>query len=322
MRLDEHEDFVSFVTATTGYLRDSGQPKISEAIVEKDYYVTEVLRKCAEHLPQDVIFKGGTSLSKGFKLIRRFSEDVDLYVAPVQANGTASPNQTKQRMKRLAALVAEHPALTLGTEKSMSHSRASTYTYQPQLPPGALATSVLLESGITSGDFPTERMPLNSYVAEYLIANAKPEDLAQFNNTKPFDFTLMSYSRTFVEKLYTIHSKVENWDGAEGGLDRYPRHYYDIGMLLNTEGVRELLNGNQIDLIRKDYRQITQRHFPNAALPPGMRLNNSRALYPDTELKTKLETEYVRECKQLCFHDDFPSLSAVLAGLEDIRQFL
>lgn len=50
--------------------------------MEKDYFVTEVLRTVAEHFPTQSIFKGGTSLSKTWRLIDRFSEDVDLFPAP------------------------------------------------------------------------------------------------------------------------------------------------------------------------------------------------------------------------------------------------
>ena len=50
---------------------------IDESIVEKDYYVTLVLRLLSEQL-SNVVFKGGTSLSKGYHVINRFSEDIDI----------------------------------------------------------------------------------------------------------------------------------------------------------------------------------------------------------------------------------------------------
>lgn len=50
---------------------------ISKAIIEKDYYVTLLLKEIVKKCP-DIIFKGGTSLSKCYRIIRRFSEDIDL----------------------------------------------------------------------------------------------------------------------------------------------------------------------------------------------------------------------------------------------------
>jgi predicted nucleotidyltransferase component of viral defense system len=53
------------------------------AIIEKHYYVTEVLRIIAAAAGNHVIFKGGTSLSKGWNLIQRFSEDIDIFLDPL-----------------------------------------------------------------------------------------------------------------------------------------------------------------------------------------------------------------------------------------------
>ena len=53
--------------------------KLPIAIIEKDYYVTLVLKEIATRNP-DIVFKGGTSLSKCYKIIDRFSEDIDLNI--------------------------------------------------------------------------------------------------------------------------------------------------------------------------------------------------------------------------------------------------
>lgn len=60
-------------------LRTSEDTGIKAAIIEKDYYVTLFLKSIVNELP-DIIFKGGTSLSKCYKLIDRFSEDIDLNI--------------------------------------------------------------------------------------------------------------------------------------------------------------------------------------------------------------------------------------------------
>jgi hypothetical protein len=77
VRLVNHEDFDDLVIAT------AAATDIPEPLVEKDYWITEILRSAVGRLGPAVLFKGGTSLSKGWKLIRRFSEDVDLLVNPL-----------------------------------------------------------------------------------------------------------------------------------------------------------------------------------------------------------------------------------------------
>ena len=74
MRLFEHDEFEQAI------LQAARRLGVSEQFVEKDYYVTEILRIVVEQLDGKAVFKGGTSLSKGWRLINRFSEDIDLFV--------------------------------------------------------------------------------------------------------------------------------------------------------------------------------------------------------------------------------------------------
>ncbi len=80
MKLFEHPDFEQAILQAAEHFRAQG---LRPAIIEKDYYVTEALRTIANATtPDHVIFKGGTSLSKGWNLIQRFSEDIDLFLDP------------------------------------------------------------------------------------------------------------------------------------------------------------------------------------------------------------------------------------------------
>ncbi len=80
MRLHEHPDFEQAILRAAEHFRAQG---LRPAIIEKDYYVTEALRIIAATSGDNVIFKGGTSLSKGWNLIERFSEDIDLFLDPL-----------------------------------------------------------------------------------------------------------------------------------------------------------------------------------------------------------------------------------------------
>ena len=79
MRLFEHPDFEQAIIRAAEHFRSRG---LREAIIEKDYYVTEALRIIEQAAGPQVIFKGGTSLSKGWGLIQRFSEDIDIFLDP------------------------------------------------------------------------------------------------------------------------------------------------------------------------------------------------------------------------------------------------
>ena len=78
MRLFEHPDFDQVILQAF-----PEHFQLRPAIIEKDYYVTEALRLIAATAGDKVIFKGGTSLSKGWNLIQRFSEDIDIFLDPL-----------------------------------------------------------------------------------------------------------------------------------------------------------------------------------------------------------------------------------------------
>lgn len=94
MNLHEEKDtFRDLVTATAETLG------IEATIVEKDYYVTAVLKELTSRIP-DMVFKGGTSLSKCYRVIERFSEDIDISYT-MESGKPEEENKKKQLMSLL-----------------------------------------------------------------------------------------------------------------------------------------------------------------------------------------------------------------------------
>jgi Nucleotidyl transferase AbiEii toxin, Type IV TA system len=106
VKLFEHPEFEQAM------LPAAQEFQVSEQFIEKDYYVTEILRIVAERLGPQAMFKGGTSLSKGWGLIARFSEDIDMFVDPQKFDPPAGKKRMDKILKQLTEAVAEHPALT------------------------------------------------------------------------------------------------------------------------------------------------------------------------------------------------------------------
>ncbi len=152
MRLFEHPDFEQAVIRAADHFRGKG---LRPAIIEKDYYVTEVLRIIAATAGDKVIFKGGTSLSKGWNLIQRFSEDIDLFLDPLAFDPPLGRNAIDRELKKLRDIVAAHPALTFVREESRTIGgvgRSDRFSYVQHFGgPGEVANRVLLEAGTASG---------------------------------------------------------------------------------------------------------------------------------------------------------------------------
>jgi predicted nucleotidyltransferase component of viral defense system len=293
------------------------------AIVEKDYFVTEALRLVAGRFGEQIIFKGGTSLSKGWKLIARFSEDIALYISPGDRGETAR----NTLLKSLSSSVANHPALTPRadlTERIRGVARTTVFEFTSSEPAAthwthSFASTVRLEAGIQSGTFPTEARPIGSLLAEYLNSRGLP-DLPP--ETKPFELTILHFRRTFFEKLYALHDKVARGVLQENGrIGTYARHYYDVSQLLRRQEVQETLWGEEFGAIARDYRKLTAKYFPKQTLPERMDLSKSPALFPDDGLKRDLQRDYIEQCAALCY-GAFPTFDEILGMFESIGSFL
>ena len=318
MKLCEHPDFAALLVAT------SQATGLNEQFVEKDYYVTEVLRIVAGAYGERVTFKGGTSLSKGWALIDRFSEDVDLFVDPACFNPPLqSARAVDRELRTLRDQVARHPGLDLVPEPGQTiggRDRADHLAYTTRFDelPG-VASTVRLEPGIQSGNHPVEQRTIDSLVATFLREQGQgsiAEDLM------PFDMTLLHFRRTFVEKLFTIHSKVIRMLEDDTPVARDARHYADLHALASRPEVLAMLQSDEYREICNDYDTLSSRWFPRSHRPPaGLSFRESPALFPPSKLREHLAADYATQCA-LLFPGDFPSFVDVLGSFERLRQWL
>jgi len=320
MRLHEHPEFQQAVLAAAEHFQDRG---LRPAFIEKDYYVTEALRVIADTAGDKVIFKGGTSLSKGWNLIQRFSEDIDLFLDPEAFNPPLGTNAIDRQLKKL------RDAITLGAplifEKGRSRTfggfgRSDYFSYETHFwTTGEVAPGVLLEAGIGSGREPTASMMLNSFAGQFLIETGRT---LKTENERPFSMRLLHYRRTFVEKMFAIHKTVELYKRNGAQVGGHARHYYDLYQLAAEDEVQRMLRSDEYGKIKNDYDRISRQHFPtHYSHPPDMRFAGSDALFPTGRLLDDLGAEYDMHCLLLCF-GPFPKWREVLDRFETMRDIL
>jgi hypothetical protein len=320
VRLAEHPEFEQAL------LQAARHYDFSEQFVEKDYYVTEILRIIARRLGEQAMFKGGTSLSKGWGLIERFSEDIDLFVNPEGFDPPPGKNKMDRILKELAEAVAEHPALTWLHEEGQTiggFGRQDLFGYETlfaELP--GIRAAVRLEPGIGSGTFPTEEVPITSLVGQFLSETAAAE-FSDVEDLTGFEMTLLHYRRTFVEKLFALHGKVARLQDGGQPLGRDARHYPDLYVLAGEQEVRAMLASPEYEGIRRDYDEKSREFFSRSYLPPpNLSFAESLALFPSEELRERLEREYEEQCQLLFATKVYPSFDQVLARFEEIRELI
>ncbi len=212
--------------------------------VEKDFWVTEVLRatiSAAEASDALAIFKGGTSLSKAFNLLERFSEDVDvLLVLPDGLGETARHTM----IKRICAAVADHLQVAQQVKESETGMKRNVrYPYQRRFNSTALEPGVLLEMGIRGGPEPHHRALLRSIVAHHALVLGSSEE--EFEEFLPIEVEVLASERTLVEKLSLLHhcaAHFADWEEAGRVLRRSGRHYYDVYQLLGDSATQQVIS--------------------------------------------------------------------------------
>ena len=300
VRLFEHPDFEQAILRATEHFKGRG---LRPAIVEKDYYVTEALRIIAAKAGDKVIFKGGTSLAKGWNLIQRFSEDIDLFLDPLAYQPPLGKKAIDRELKKLRDTVAAHPALIYVPEESQTiggFGRSDRFSYVQRFGgPGEVANRVLLESGTASGREPTTGVELRSYLCQFL---AETGTSLGAEDEGSFTMRLLHFRRTFVEKMFAIHSKVELMKQDGRPLGGYARHYYDLFQLASQPEVLAMLRSDEYAAIKADYDEISRTHFPKSYFfPEGMNFARSDALFPSGELAAAIAVEYESQCRLLCY---------------------
>lgn len=320
MRLFEHPDFEQAVLRAEEHFRSRG---LRAAIIEKDYYVTEALRVIQAAASDRVIFKGGTSLSKGWDLIQRFSEDIDLFLDPLAFNPPLGKQGIDRELRRLRDAIDKHPALTFVKPESRTiggFGRSDRFSYDQRFGgPGEVVSRVLLESGTASGREPTAEMPLRSYLAQFLQETGQTLG-AEDEGT--FPMRLLHFRRTFVEKMFAIHAKVELFKRERRPVGSYARHYYDLHQLAGLPEVGAMLRSPEYESIKEDYDRISRAHFERDYFyPEGMSFARSDALFPPATIAEAIAHDYDRQCRMLCY-GPFPSWSDVQARFEALRDIL
>jgi hypothetical protein len=262
--------FSAFLRATPQDRRDvflgaAARLGTSEQNIEKDFWVTWTLDVLFNGLPAShprFLFKGGTSLSKGYGLISRFSEDIDITVFRADLGQEASVPELeamsgKKRRAKLDAIkdtCREYIQKTLaGQFGTVVHSALAASNIKTDSSPVVvdpddadgqtllfwypavtverddyIRPAVKIESGAKSALYPHESLVILPYIAD---------DVPQLA-LRAEQVTTVVADRTFWDKIVILHG-VRNWFERRGVLrgqgQRVSRHYYDVHRILRSE---------------------------------------------------------------------------------------
>jgi len=284
--------------------------RLSADVVDKDYYVVRALRALQSELGGKFLFKGGTSLSKGWNLIERFSEDIDLLFRVDDGGAKLSKGQIDKRLLRAQEIVRNTPGFTLDTYNwSKGERRTSSFVYprsQRSLAP--IGDKVLLEMGCRGGTQPYRARSIRSFVAEHAAAIGQA-GLA--DDLTAFDIDCLDVTRTFVEKFFAAYAAYSR-DRALGRT----RHYYDLYRLAGLKEVRQFIAGKDFLAVFADVRTFSEKHWPDHPVPPETNIGRCDALHPDADGLAALIRNYADE--RALFFREPPMMGEILDRLQQL----
>jgi hypothetical protein len=315
------------------FLEAGARQGIGAHVVEKDFWVCWLLRLIFDdaELGGHLVFKGGTSLSKVFGIIRRFSEDIDLSLDPdwLGFGGDARPDAASSRSKfekrataleeaciaavrdRFLPALGHHvvdnlsgtsgPALSFEVDEG-THSPVLLFAYpRTGRAAGSLRPQVKLEFGSRY-----DQQPTGTHQITPLAAEAFP---ALFSEPS-CSVVALDAERTFWEKATLLHA--EHHRPADKPLPvGMSRHYYDLYCLArNAAGQRALAD---LDLLAR-VRVFKQTYFRSAWAHYETAVPGSLLLTPHPERRMEIERDY-RAMADM-FMATPPSFDAIIAELE------
>lgn len=213
-----HEDREEFKDIIEQVSEDIGRAAV---VIEKDYYVTMILRLLAQKLT-NVVFKGGTSLSKGYRVINRFSEDIDITFD--EHIGEARRKKLKNSVLRGISEELNMPISNWPATQSDRDYNAYYFTYESVFgfADDRMLSSVKLEIALGSYAFPTENVVIENYIGDFLKGKGRLDIAAQFFLDE-FTMKLQSIERTYIDKIFALCDYY-----LQDKSKRYSRHLYDI----------------------------------------------------------------------------------------------
>lgn len=317
---------------------------VADTIIEKDFWVCWSLKRLFG-LPKgtraSLVFKGGTSLSKAFGAIRRFSEGIDLSFdrAELGYTGDRDPENEGISKKQAARLIddlvgdverhiAEKllPALRAAIVEQLGEpvngkwtleidaddAQTVNFHYPTALPAAEyegmayITPQVKLEFGARGDPWPTEEKTIRPYAAD---------DYPDFFEEPDTSVTVLSARRTFWEKATALHAEA-NRPAASPTPQYFSRHYYDLAMLLDTtEGQAAASDFDLLAQVAKHKAIFFRSGWASydTARPGTLRL------MPDEARIKDLRGDY-RAMAPMMFEEAPPSFDGILVKIATLQE--
>ncbi|GHT27075.1 nucleotidyltransferase [Bacteroidia bacterium] len=300
--------------------------------IEKDVWVTAVLRALfALPYADNISFKGGTSLSKCWNIIERFSEDVDIAINREYFGFQGETFTIKQISKNLRKACCKFCRNTLQHDlaKQMIADRIPENMFSVKMNITDITTIdpekifieyksvfiesvyiknvVVLEVNGRSMKEPLEKVKIQSLIDEHFADRPFAE--------KNFEIQAVAPERTFLEKVCLLHEEFAKKNQEKIRVERMSRHLYDIVRMLDTSIAEKALNNNDLykSIIAHRRMFIAMKDFDYDTLLPAT-IN----IIPPESVIANWEDDYHK--MQTMTYGDSPSFTIIIEKIKQLNK--
>lgn len=266
--------------------------------IEKDYWVTLMLYRLSQSAySHNVVFKGGTSLSKGYNLINRFSEDVDVAVIHEGLTNNAVKTLIRNVEK---GITGDFTALDDPANSKGSMYRKSIFAYpviMPEESGGIAQKRMILEISAFANPFPYEVRHIYSFIAQYLQFINRGDVIERYQ-LQSFMLNVLDFRRTLVEKLISL---IRFSFGDTRSLQGKIRHFYDLYYLMKTSECQQYVTSQAF---QTDIAELLSHDQQSFSTPDGWSsksVKDSPLVAHFDEVWSSLAPTYQNEMSSLSF---------------------
>lgn len=314
----------------------STQLGLTTQAIEKDWWVTLALRALFS-LPMNnhFIFKGGTSLSKGWKLIDRFSEDIDIALSP-EAFGMSYLSQPShsyvKKLKRegcaytnnIIKSVLQNALIKMGIiESDFNIIEDDVQINQPDKDPqtlflyfkslfepsGYLLDPIKIEFGVRALREPFSPVSIKSILGENIVNDAYKE--------LPFKVVAVEPRKTFIEKMMLLHEKYLQGINISNA-ERQSRHLYDLYCMNKKGFTKEVINDHELYQLllqhRSNYVRLKTVDYSQMDL-------KQLKFIPPNEHQDFFKNDYNIMREQMIYGDT-PDFRKIIMGLVNLKEMI
>lgn len=304
--LHDHPDFPELIRIL------ADEMNVDPSLIEKDYWIMQSLYGLQQ---QNFSFhlKGGTSLSKGYGLIHRFSEDIDIRIEPpTDLNVSSGKNHSKPKHIESRKHFYQWLSDSISIDGICNVERDCAYDDLPQYRGAGIRLSydspfqivqgikdgILLEVGF---DNVTPYNPVT--ISSWAYERAKNISVAVIDN-RAIDISCYHCGYTFVEKLQVISTKFRHQQASGQLPTNFIRHYYDVYCLLKSSEVQKFIG-------TAEYKAHKAARFPKA---DNQTISENDAFILSNPTTRELyEKEYVRT--ESLYYQGQPDFNDIIASI-------